>query len=776
MKVFGQLESASLEQLSSDPAAAVAGRIYDNTTTVRVMHDNGSNKRALFRNDEKIIVGNDGTAANNVRVHKSVGAVIQDVPGSDTTLDGVAATSLAQRSVRNENQINSGLPANGNAGRNVYVTDQQVQAVDDGSNWRRLVPQFTTNDATTGSTVTLAAVTASVIRLTGAISTLQMIPAGFNAQPVTLINRTGSDFVVSNASGATPANQILTGTAANLTFKNNSSLQLYYDSTTQKWQVVGQAAGAGSGTPGLPNSSFILISGSESGTGYTALSTDDVILCDVSLGIVNVTLPNASGNLGKRLLFEKVGTRALNALTITGSLKAANGSILASEIIWANNAPYEIISDGSNWIPCSPACGAVVIKPLMNTPFNVAAASTGNVSLETLQNNTVIDNVQVKTGNAILLKNQTALEENGVYVVPASALTIAATANANVNIATLANGSTVPTSGGPVFVSTGQLVSLRFQSTASENGIYVVGATAGTSIRDTSQRHASYLTAVTLSGLIVFADWFNYPTGLTTTASSPTESVASHSFDRTLIAQTNYNITSFTGSVWSVSNPVYNVRVPINATAMELEILPFGGAGSGGLNNSRGGGGGNGAFPASFKRVVGATAGGSVQITMPLGTKPGSGGTAGAGTSAHILAVDTTNGSFNMTAPGGNSGQATGSGGALGGTSGTIDINTQGNIFKYSLSGGNGVSTSQSFWAAGGTVGSGGASGGGAGGPGIAAGSSGGNQSGIANGLGGQGGDGLPGSGGGGGGNAPPTGRAGRGGFGGIGYVILRWS
>ena len=51
----------------------------------------------------------------------------------------------------------------------------------------------------------------------------------------------------------------------------------------------------------------------------------------------------------------------------------------------------------------------------------VRVASTANVAIATgLENGDSIDGVTLATGNRVLLKNQTAPEENGIYVVVAS--------------------------------------------------------------------------------------------------------------------------------------------------------------------------------------------------------------------------------------------------------------------------------------------------------------------------------------------------------------------
>jgi microcystin-dependent protein len=132
---YSELKEACLENLSSDPSAGVAGKIFRNTTENRVKVDDGSSIRALLRNDDKCVIGNNGTANNNVRFHRSADGVLQTVPGGDTTAEGSSASTLAKISTRLEDYIDSNKPANGNAGRLIYVSDKSSVQFDNGSAW-----------------------------------------------------------------------------------------------------------------------------------------------------------------------------------------------------------------------------------------------------------------------------------------------------------------------------------------------------------------------------------------------------------------------------------------------------------------------------------------------------------------------------------------------------------------------------------------------------------------------------------------------------------------
>jgi hypothetical protein len=143
-KILGQLQSATFEILASDPSGSVAGRFWLNTTEDRVKTDNGTNKRALLRNDQFAVIGNNGTANNNVRLHRGAASLLQFVLGGDATAEGTLSTSLGQISARVENYLNAGLPANGNAGRIAFVTDTLLFKGDNGASWVTLGPNPTT--------------------------------------------------------------------------------------------------------------------------------------------------------------------------------------------------------------------------------------------------------------------------------------------------------------------------------------------------------------------------------------------------------------------------------------------------------------------------------------------------------------------------------------------------------------------------------------------------------------------------------------------------------
>ena len=143
-KILGELQDACLEHLSSDPGSSVSGRIYTNTTEARIKTDDGTNKRALLRNDLKAVIGNSGTDSENIRLHRGAAGVIQLLEGDDATAEGSLSSSINQLSARLENYLEAGKPAAGNAGRSIYITDEQRINVDNGTTWDVVGPNPTT--------------------------------------------------------------------------------------------------------------------------------------------------------------------------------------------------------------------------------------------------------------------------------------------------------------------------------------------------------------------------------------------------------------------------------------------------------------------------------------------------------------------------------------------------------------------------------------------------------------------------------------------------------
>lgn len=135
MKVYSQLEVASIENLASDPSLLPLGRFWFNTTDGFLKVKAASVTKKLLLNDGQIIIGTDGTANNNIRAHRGAAGVLQFVTGGDTTTEGTLSTSLNKLSFKFEGYADGSKPAAGNAGRVAYITDLGILKYDNGASW-----------------------------------------------------------------------------------------------------------------------------------------------------------------------------------------------------------------------------------------------------------------------------------------------------------------------------------------------------------------------------------------------------------------------------------------------------------------------------------------------------------------------------------------------------------------------------------------------------------------------------------------------------------------
>ncbi|MGZ3743538.1 MAG: hypothetical protein ACXVB1_00315 [Pseudobdellovibrionaceae bacterium] len=100
------------------------------------------------------------------------------------------------------------------------------------------------DSTTTGASQTLAP-TKSVLKVTNAsLTSVNMMSGPQNGAIVVLINGTGSTITIKNLNGGTAANQIKTGTGADLNVASGAAIIMIYDSNGTKWQVVGGSGGS----------------------------------------------------------------------------------------------------------------------------------------------------------------------------------------------------------------------------------------------------------------------------------------------------------------------------------------------------------------------------------------------------------------------------------------------------------------------------------------------------------------------------------------------------
>jgi hypothetical protein len=104
----------------------------------------------------------------------------------------------------------------------------------------------TVDSSSTGANATIAPTTPVIVLTNASLTSIDMISSPVAGKNVTIINQTGTNLTVNYKTGGTAANQIETGTKANLVLKDEAALELKYDSNDSKWVVVGGTGSSGS--------------------------------------------------------------------------------------------------------------------------------------------------------------------------------------------------------------------------------------------------------------------------------------------------------------------------------------------------------------------------------------------------------------------------------------------------------------------------------------------------------------------------------------------------
>lgn len=239
-------------------------------------------------------------------------------------LDALDAHTHANASGAPVQRIQSGTaatrPVAGNAGHVYGATDTGTLSLDTGGAWTDQLsnPMTSVGDLIKGGTA--GAPSRVPIGAAGTVLTSDGSTAGWGNGPMT----TAADLIVGGASGV--PTRLAKGTAFQL-------LRMNAGATAEEWAAWHPV--------------YAVVSKVAADSPYTALATDDVILCNATAGAITVALPTAVGITGRAYTIKKTDSSA-NAVTIDpNAAETVDGS--ATKAIVSQNAAYTVMSDGTNW-------------------------------------------------------------------------------------------------------------------------------------------------------------------------------------------------------------------------------------------------------------------------------------------------------------------------------------------------------------------------------------------------------------------------------------------
>lgn len=246
-----------------------------------------------------------------------------------------------------------------------FDLDQSFQGIKtfiDGVILQDRVEYAQADDATAGTGITLTNPATRVVRMTNA-ALVSIAGLGLNSpigvQAVAIINATGNTITIVDDATATAAERIMTGQSGNIFLEDNGTIDLLYDTTEQRWRVVG---GTGSGTSeDIIDSSEDLFNGDGVEDEFT-LSADplaeeniDVYVSGVrqeqtSWSLSGTTLtfseapPSGTGNIAVKI-HRTIPLYGLPAASVTDAMRLLNYDISDS-----NSGSYTTTSTSSGLV------------------------------------------------------------------------------------------------------------------------------------------------------------------------------------------------------------------------------------------------------------------------------------------------------------------------------------------------------------------------------------------------------------------------------------------
>lgn len=204
--------------------------------------------------------------------------------------------------------------------------------------------------STTGSGQSVAS-TNSILKVTNAsLTSINNISSPTDGKLLVLINGTGNFITLTNNSGGTAANRIITGTGADITVLNSASVFLVYDSAASRWQVVG---GSGGGAPQLYGStgsprSIVAATGIVSASSHmSTVAAEQIVFVVGSISGESDVSANpqieAGTIIGQKMKI--VGTSDSDFI----KLESGNGLYLTGDWYSYNNQSLDVWWNGTVW-------------------------------------------------------------------------------------------------------------------------------------------------------------------------------------------------------------------------------------------------------------------------------------------------------------------------------------------------------------------------------------------------------------------------------------------
>lgn len=564
---------------------------------------------------------------------------------------------------------------------------------------------------------------------------VQITPAGmninttFDVQSNNVININDLVFTAQSSSSTLQALYVAPGTespAINDLFFNDGSGNII--------QIT--AAGTVNATIGsLPGESYA------AGTFFWKQGTGSTTPANFDIGSITLR-PNIAATTFGVTLTPPAGISSSYSVALP-ALPISSNKIMSMD---TSGNMYALIDVDNSSIQLVSNILAVKALGIQTSMINVEAVTEPKLADNSVSTRTIVDAAVTK----VKLNADVRLESQAFnIIVPSFTVRVATTVNGTFATA-FDNGSVID----GVTLATNDLILIKNQTAAADNGVYVVQA-SGNPVRSTS-----YDTAAEINYAAV-----NVTAGTT--------NAGTKYFQNNVITTIGVDAQS-----WSLSSSEAFI-VPAGVTLIDVLMTGGGGGGGSGNGSNKGGGtGGGGSLPQISKIIT--IPGETLNIQIGNGGRGGHDGAGGAGADGgNTIIYRGATALFRVV--GSTGGPLSNSTSATPGVSTALNIT--GSIVGSGASGAQGlIGTAglNDFYAVGGAGGAGGASNGGGGGGGGGAGYDVGGAGGIGQAAfsgtpGGTGSNGSKGSGGGGGGSSSNASNGGNGGYGGNGYVLISY-